>query len=42
VIAPEARSRGHEYVMGYVNAYCPECSTLRVTALTCAFDDEDD
>jgi hypothetical protein len=33
-----ARRWGHKYIQGRVNAYCPKCSTLGMTAITCDFD----
>ena len=44
-ITPEGISLGHRYVMGHVNAYCPQCSRDHseregrdITALDCDYD----
>ena len=38
-ITQEGQSLGHRYVMGNVNAYCPQCSKEQgVTVLDCDYD----
>lgn len=49
MIPPKYVARGHKYVMGNVNAYCPKCSGeyteklgRPIVALDCDWDEEDD
>lgn len=38
-ITPDGIAKGHRYVMGNVNAYCPQCSEEQgVTVLDCDYD----
>jgi hypothetical protein len=38
-ITPEGQALGHRYVMGNVNAYCPQCTTEQgVCVLDCDYD----
>lgn len=48
-ITQEGIDKGHRYVMGRINAYCPQCGTDEylatgkvVTFLDCRYDDGDD
>ena len=38
-ITPEGQALGHRYVMGHINAYCPQCTKEQgITVLDCDFD----